>query len=100
MHNTDAMTASKKAQILIVDDNTRNIFSIEQMLSRPDRGFTSATNGKEALKIALGKDLDLILLDVQMPQMDGYEVAQILKTNRRTRDVPIIFVSAEKKDRD
>ena len=98
MPNTDTMPAGKKANILIVDDNKRNIFSIERMLARPDRGFTSATNGKDALKIALGKDLDLILLDVQMPQMDGFEVAQILKTNRRTRDVPIIFVSAEKKE--
>jgi len=94
------MTSDKKAQILIVDDNTRNIFSLEQMLSRSDRGFTRATNGKEALKVALNKELDLILLDVQMPVMDGFEVAQILKTNRRTRDVPIIFVSAEKKERE
>jgi len=94
------MTADKKAQILIVDDNTRNIFSLEQMLSSPDRGFTRATSGKDALKVALNKELDLILLDVQMPLMDGFEVAQILKTNRRTRDVPIIFVSAEKKERE
>jgi len=94
------MTSDKKAQILIVDDNTRNIFSLEQMLSSPDRGFTRATSGKDALKVALNKELDLILLDVQMPLMDGFEVAQILKTNRRTRDVPIIFVSAEKKERE
>jgi PAS domain S-box-containing protein len=89
------MTPNKKTHILIVDDDVRNIYSLEQMLSGPGRGFFKSTNGKEALKIALSKDLDLILLDVQMPQMSGIEVAQILKTNRRTRDVPILFVCAD-----
>ncbi|HEY4206227.1 MAG TPA: PAS domain S-box protein [Puia sp.] len=91
--------APKKAYILIVDDNTTNISSLERMLSKPDRGFASATNGKDALKIALSKDFDIILLDVQMPSMGGFEVAQILKTNRRTRGVPVIFVSDEKPER-
>ncbi|OQP44914.1 hypothetical protein A4R26_32480 [Niastella populi] len=65
----------------------------------PGRGFIRAANGKEALKVVLNKDVDLIILDVQMPGMDGFEVAQMIKTNKRTRDVPIIFVSAEKTER-
>jgi len=85
--------AAKKAMILIVDENARNVRSLERMLSAPDRLFVSASNGKDALKTALSTDLDLILLEMQMPSMDGLEVAQILKTNRRTRDVPVIFLA-------
>ncbi|HEV9038227.1 MAG TPA: PAS domain S-box protein [Puia sp.] len=88
------MAAAKKATILIVDENTQNIRSLERLLSARDRVFVFAANGKDALKTALSKDLDLILLEVSMPSMDGAEVAQILKTNRRTRDVPIIFISS------
>jgi PAS domain S-box-containing protein len=98
MGGVKSISAAKKANILIVDDNARNIVSLERILSKPDRGFVSATSGKDALKIALSKDIDIILLDVQMPSMDGFEVAQILKTNRRTREVPIIFVSAERNE--
>jgi len=87
------MAAAKKAMILIVDENARNVRSLERMLSAPDRLFVSASNGKDALKTALSTDLDLILLEMQMPSMDGLEVAQILKTNRRTRDVPVIFLA-------
>ena len=91
------MSKIEKVNILIVDDKVSNIFALEQMLAKPDRNFLSATTGKEALKTALNKDICLIILDVQMPEMDGFEVAQILKSNKRTRDIPIIFASAEKK---
>jgi PAS domain S-box-containing protein len=92
MHNNEA------ANILIVDDKAGNIFALEQILSRPGRNIIRATNGKEALKTVLNTDVDLIILDVQMPDMDGFEVAQILKSHKRTRDIPIIFASAEKKE--
>lgn len=90
----------KQAQdhILIVDDKQNNIYALEQLLSRPGRNLISVTNGNEALKVALNNEIDLILLDVQMPGMDGFEVAQILKSNKRTRETPIIFVSAELKE--
>lgn len=88
----------REKSILIVDDKMNNIFALEQMLARSDRNFVRATNGNEALKTVLNKDIDLILLDVQMPEMDGFEVAQILKSNKRTKDIPIIFVSAEMKE--
>jgi len=83
--------------ILIVDDKVNNIYALEQLLNRPGRNLISVTNGNEALKVALNQEIDLILLDVQMPGMDGFEVAQILKSNKRTRETPIIFVSAELK---
>lgn len=92
------MPKADKSTILIVDDKKNNIFALEQMLSRPSRQFIGATTGKEALKIILNKDIDLIILDVQMPEMDGFEVAQIAKSNKRTKDIPIIFATAEKKE--
>ncbi len=92
----EAIAIGKKAQILVIDANARNAVYLEQMLSAPDRGITSATNAKDALKTALDKEFDLILLDVQLPGNQGPEIALILKTNRRTRDIPIIFVSDEK----
>lgn len=84
--------------ILIVDDKEENVFALEHMLAKPDRKLISATSGKAALKTVLNKEIDLIILDVQMPEMDGFEVAQIVKSNKRTKDIPIIFASAEKKE--
>jgi PAS domain S-box-containing protein len=92
------MLKNGKINILIVDDVAGNIFALEQMLAKPERVFLAATNGKDALMTVLNKDIDLIILDVQMPGMDGFEVANMLKTSKRTKDVPIIFVSAEKKE--
>lgn len=90
------MKKTGKATILIVDDKTANIFALENLLAEKDRVFVTATNGKDALKTVLNEDIDLIILDVQMPDMDGFEVAQILKSNKKTKDIPIIFASAEK----
>jgi len=92
------MLHNDKVNILIVDDKANNIFAIEEVLSKPGRNFICASNGEEALRVVLNKDIDLIILDVQMPGMDGFEVAQILKSNKRTKEIPIIFASAERKD--
>jgi PAS domain S-box-containing protein len=92
------MKSAVKAVILIVDDKPANILALESLLADKDRLLLSATNGNEALQIALNKPVDLIILDVQMPQMDGFEVAQILKSNKRTRDIPIIFATAESRE--
>ncbi len=93
------MKKSDKAAILIVDDKPANILALESLLAGKDRILLNATNGKDALKITLNKDVDLIILDVQMPGMDGFEVAQILKSNKRTKNIPIIFATAESKER-
>lgn len=85
-------------KILLVDDVPANILVLEELLAKEDRAFLKAYNGKDALKIALEEPIDLIILDVQMPDMDGFEVAQILKSNNRTRDIPIIFATATKKE--
>lgn len=84
--------------ILIVDDKPANILVLEHLLAGPDRELLRAVNGEEALRITFEQKVDLIILDVQMPGLDGFEVAQILQTNKRTRDIPIIFATAESKD--
>jgi PAS domain S-box-containing protein len=93
------MVKKDKATILIVDDKPANLMALETLLETPDRVLINANNGKDALKITLNRDIDLIILDVQMPDMDGFEVAQILKSNNRTKDIPIIFASAERTER-
>lgn len=87
-----------QATILLVDDKLANLIVLKELLDRQDRLFLTAQNGEEALKIALNQDVDLVILDVQMPGMDGFEVAQILKSNKRTKEIPVIFASAEKKE--
>ncbi|EIC23572.1 HD-GYP domain-containing protein [Thiorhodovibrio frisius] len=88
------MNQAATASILIVDDNQENIDVLKGMLSG-HYGIRVATSGRLALKIARsGKPPDLILLDVMMPEMDGYEVCQQLKADERTQSIPVIFVTA------
>lgn len=85
--------------ILLVDDRPENILSLEEILIKPNRRFIKAYSGNEALKQVLkNEDIGLIMLDVQMPDMDGFEVARILKANSKTKDILIIFVTAISKD--
>ncbi|SKC87100.1 PAS domain S-box protein [Ohtaekwangia koreensis] len=87
----------KTATILLVDDRPENILVLEELLAKEGRIFFKASSGNEALKIALQHEIDLVILDVQMPGMDGFEVANVLKSKKQTKDIPIIFASAEKK---
>ena len=80
--------------ILLVDDRPENLLSLESLLEHEDRKILKATSGNEALKMALENEIALMLLDVQMPDMDGFEVARLLKDNSRTRDISILFVTA------
>ena len=85
--------------ILLVDDRPENILSLEEILTKPNRRFLKAHSGNEALKqILKNEDIGLIMLDVQMPDMDGFEVARIVKANSKTKDIAIIFVTAISKD--
>ncbi|WP_276497485.1 sensor histidine kinase [Pontibacter litorisediminis] len=83
-------------RILLVDDKPENLVSLESLLSEEGGNITYlfAHSGEEALKIALQEELALILLDVQMPNMNGYEVARYLRNISKTRDITIIFVTA------
>jgi PAS domain S-box-containing protein len=91
--------ADKKAvTILLIDDNPANLFSLQNLLEKNDRSFLTAMSGSEGLKLALNKPVDLIILDVEMPDINGFEVAQILKSNRKTKEIPIIFASGHQKE--
>lgn len=87
-----------KQNILLVDDHRENLIALEAVLEAPGRRLVMATSGEEALAIALKQDFALILLDVQMPDMDGFEVAELLRKTRRTSQIPIIFVTAISKE--
>ncbi len=85
--------------ILLVDDRPENLISLEEMLAQEGRTFIKASSGNVALRQVLKNDrIGLIMLDVQMPDMDGFEVAQLLKSNPKTRDISIIFVTALSKE--
>jgi PAS domain S-box-containing protein len=83
-------------RILIVDDNRNNLFTLRSLIEKHlDAEVLEADSGQAALDIAL-KDqrIDLIVLDVQMPEMDGFQTASMLKVRQRTRDIPVIFLTA------
>lgn len=80
--------------ILIVDDRPENIFSLKSILELHSFSVDTATSGEQALAKTLKNDYSLIILDVQMPGMDGFEVAEFLSGNNKTRDIPLIFLSA------
>ncbi len=88
------MIEDTQINILIVDDRTENIYSLENLLAGENYRFFTATSGKVALNIAIKEEVHLILLDVQMPDMDGYEVARLLKMNSKTEKIPVIFITA------
>lgn len=88
------MQAELRAKILIVDDREENLVALDAALSSPDYDIDRAGSGQEALKHLLTSDYAVILLDVQMPELDGFETAKIIKTRERSRDIPIIFVTA------
>ncbi|MFC3157369.1 response regulator [Chryseobacterium arachidis] len=80
--------------VLIVDDNESNLFSLKKLLESKDFQVDTANSGERALGKALKNNYALIILDVQMPDMDGFEVAETLAGYSKTKDVPIIFLSA------
>lgn len=86
-------------KILIVDDQVDNLYSLECILAEEGRIIYKAQSGEEALKLAFKEDFSIILLDVQMPEMDGFEVARILKSGETTRSIPLLFVTAISKER-
>ena len=88
----------KKPCILIVDDRPENLLTLEQVLESPELDIIRAESGHEALEKTLDHEFALILLDVQMPVMDGYETATLLRGNKRTKNIPIIFVTAANKE--
>lgn len=87
-----------KQNILVVDDHRENLIALEAILDGEGRNLVMAQSGNDALALALKQEFALVLLDVQMPEMDGFEVAELLRQNRKTRHLPIIFVTALSKE--
>jgi two-component system, sporulation sensor kinase E len=90
--------STEKIQILLVDDRQENLLALEAVLSSPDYDLIKSNSGDEALRYLLDHNPALILMDVQMPGLSGFEAAAIIKGNARTRDIPIIFITAINKD--
>ena len=81
--------------VLVVDDNPRNIQIVGNILVEQNYNIAYSTDGKRALELANNNDFDLILLDIMMPEMDGFEVCKHLRANEATIDVPVIFLTAK-----
>lgn len=92
------MSAPEPVKFLLVDDLDENLLALEALLRRDGLECLKARSGDEALELLLVHDVALALLDVQMPGMDGFELAEFLRGNERTRHVPIIFLTAGSAD--
>jgi CheY-like chemotaxis protein len=85
---------SRRVNILVVDDRDENLMALEAVLDDPAYRVVRARSGREALKEVLEQDFALILLDVVMPGVDGYETASLIRERPRSRQTPIIFLTA------
>nr|WP_197714492.1 hybrid sensor histidine kinase/response regulator [Altererythrobacter sp. B11] len=88
------MVSTNPITFLLVDDLAENLMALEALLQRDGLAFHTARSGEEALELMLENDYALALLDVQMPGMDGFELAEYMRANERSRHIPIIFVTA------
>ncbi len=95
MHPSVQSAVSRQdIHILVVDDVEQNLVAIEALLTRPGVTVLKADSGVAALEILLVQEVALILLDVQMPNMNGFEQAELVRGNPHTRHIPLIFVTA------
>lgn len=95
----DKIAKAEQPKILCVDDKHQNLVALKRVLASFDVELVMASSGNEALKYVLEHEFALALLDVQMPEMDGYELAEIIRGDPQTQNVPIIFISAIFTDR-
>jgi signal transduction histidine kinase/DNA-binding response OmpR family regulator len=86
---------AEQINILMVDDNPTNLLGLETILQGPDRNLVKASSGDEALRYLLNTDVAVILLDVYMPGIDGLETAALIRGREKSRDIPIIFITAD-----
>lgn len=87
-------SALERVKILVVDDRPDNLLAVESTLRRPDYEVVLARSGTDGLRFLLREECALILLDVQMPDMDGFEMARLVRGSARTRSIPIVFMTA------
>jgi len=98
LSNSGSNSDSAAIKILIVDDVQHNLVALEALLGRPGLEILRAASGAEALEWLLRDEAALALIDVQMPDMDGFELAELMRGSPRTREVPIIFLTATDRD--
>src|SRR5579864_9275968 len=87
-----------RVKCLLVDDLEENLLALSALLRRDDIDILTARSGAEALELLLSHEVALAFLDVQMPEMDGFELAELMRGAERTKHVPIIFVTAGTRD--
>ncbi len=89
-------------KILAIDDNNDNLISLKAIVNDafPDSTFITALNGSKGIELAIANDPDVILLDIVMPDMDGFEVCRLLKLDERVLDIPVVFLTAIKGDKE
>ena len=91
MECAQAQTHEGSSVLLVVDDYPENLISMRALLARQDWQVLTASSGIEALSTLLEHEVDLVLLDVQMPGMDGFEVARLMRGSQRTRLTPVSY---------
>src|SRR6266705_2602695 len=87
-------TDPHQVNILMVDDNESNLLALETILQGADRNLVRAASGNEALQYLLRNEAAVILLDVRMPGISGLETAELIRGSKKTRDLPVIFLTA------
>jgi signal transduction histidine kinase len=92
------MTVTAPINILVVDDIPQNLIALEALLARPGLALLKAASGAEALELLLVHEVALALVDVQMPEMDGFELAELMRGSERTRAIPLIFLTAASRE--
>src|SRR5258705_443786 len=92
------MSGHPKANILIVDDAPGTLLALKELLEGPDCAVMTAESGDEAFRLVLNNDFALILLDVSMPGMSGFETATLIHKRRRSQHTPIIFLTGAHED--
>lgn len=95
---SDVAALAPPVKVLVVDDVPQNLLAMRALLGRPGLEVLCAGSGTEALELLLQHDVALALLDVQMPEMDGFALAELMRGTQRTREVPIIFLTASPND--
>jgi signal transduction histidine kinase/DNA-binding response OmpR family regulator len=89
------MGPDQRINILMVDDSPTNLLALESILAGPDRNLVSASSGDDALRYLLDNEVAVILMDVYMPGLDGLDTAELIRSRERSRDIPIIFLTAD-----
>ena len=95
---SEAVPETQRAKLLLVDDRPENLLALEAILEPLEADLVRAASGEEALRRLLHEEFAAILLDVQMPGMDGFQTAELIKRRERTSHVPILFLTAISKD--